>query len=144
MVDFRPLLFINALALMLLVTAGFASVRDDLRMTETFEPPAVEQVITSRPDESEISAPPAPSAIAPPLPEPAPQQSNTPVVDATPFTIPPMPENPEVLAVAEPPAAMATRTDTAKATRENRQNNSSQSDQRRLCWCSAPMWSAIR
>ncbi len=30
MVDFRPLLFVNALALMLLVTAGFASVRDDL------------------------------------------------------------------------------------------------------------------
>ena len=73
MVDFRPLLFINALALMLLVTAGFASVRDDLRMTETFEPPAVEQVITSGPDESEISAPPEPAAIAPPLPEPAPQ-----------------------------------------------------------------------
>lgn len=118
MVDFRPLLFINALALMLLVTAGFASVRDDLRMTETFEPPAVEQVITSGPDESEISAPPEPAPTASPLPEPAPQQSNTPVVDATPFTIPPMPENPEVLAVAESPAAMATRTDTAKATRE--------------------------
>ena len=30
MVDFRPLLFINALALMLLVTAGFASVKEDL------------------------------------------------------------------------------------------------------------------
>ena len=30
MVDFRPLLFINAFALMLLVKAGFASVRDDL------------------------------------------------------------------------------------------------------------------
>ncbi|WP_148863191.1 MORN repeat-containing protein [Marinobacter fonticola] len=29
MVDFRPLLFINALALMLLVTAGFASIQDD-------------------------------------------------------------------------------------------------------------------
>jgi len=32
MVDFRPLLFVNALALMLLVTAGFASVRDELSM----------------------------------------------------------------------------------------------------------------
>lgn len=30
MVDFRPLLFINALALMLLVTAGFASIREDV------------------------------------------------------------------------------------------------------------------
>ncbi|WP_404361906.1 PEGA domain-containing protein [Marinobacter sp.] len=30
MVDFRPLLFINALALMLLVTAGFASISDDV------------------------------------------------------------------------------------------------------------------
>ncbi|BES70961.1 hypothetical protein RE428_19790 [Marinobacter nanhaiticus D15-8W] len=29
MVDFRPLLFVNALALMLLVTAGFASIRSD-------------------------------------------------------------------------------------------------------------------
>lgn len=29
MVDFRPLLFINALAIMLLITAGFASIRDD-------------------------------------------------------------------------------------------------------------------
>ncbi|PAV27455.1 hypothetical protein C8D92_107151 [Tamilnaduibacter salinus] len=29
MVDFRPLLFVNALALMLLVTAGFASIRED-------------------------------------------------------------------------------------------------------------------
>ena len=35
MVDFRPLLFINALALMLLVTAGFASVRKDLVTTDT-------------------------------------------------------------------------------------------------------------
>lgn len=30
MVDFRPLLFINALAIMLLVTAGFASIKDDV------------------------------------------------------------------------------------------------------------------
>ncbi|MDX1757150.1 MAG: PEGA domain-containing protein [Marinobacter sp.] len=53
MVDFRPLLFINALAIMLLVTAGFASVRDSLKLTPTLaqpspltaaptEPPAVE------------------------------------------------------------------------------------------------------
>jgi hypothetical protein len=118
MVDFRPLLFVNALALMLLVTAGFASVRDDLRMTETFEPPAVEQVITSSSDKPETSAPPEPAATASAKSETAALESRTPVVDTTPFTIPPMPKDPEVLAVAEPPAAMATRTDTAKVTLE--------------------------
>ena len=38
MVDFRPLLFINALALMLLVTAAFASVREELAGTSQTEP----------------------------------------------------------------------------------------------------------
>lgn len=116
MVDFRPLLFVNALALMLLVTAGFASVRDDLRMADRLEPPAVEQVIATGPDESETSAAKEPGPTATPKAEPPPPKSRTPVVDTTPFTIPPMPENPEVLAVAEPPEAMATRTDTAQTT----------------------------
>jgi len=116
MVDFRPLLFINALALMLLVTAGFASVRDDLRMTENSEPPAIDDVVASATAEPEISKAPAPVAPAkanPPAPEP-----RSPVVDNTPFTIPPMPEEPEILAVAEPSAAIATRTDTALTTKK--------------------------
>ncbi|WP_417500694.1 PEGA domain-containing protein [Marinobacter sp.] len=57
MVDFRPLLFLNALALMLLVTAGFAAVRGDLPVSDvtqntaqhapaTQEPEPVEQDIT--------------------------------------------------------------------------------------------------
>ncbi|MEC7433780.1 MAG: PEGA domain-containing protein, partial [Pseudomonadota bacterium] len=44
MVDFRPLLFINALALMLLVTAGFASVRKDLDTTDTTAPALAQTV----------------------------------------------------------------------------------------------------
>ena len=50
MVDFRPLLFINALALMLLVTAGFASVREDMaRTAETMqqEPGLTQAVATA-------------------------------------------------------------------------------------------------
>lgn len=101
MVDFRPLLFANALALMLLVTAGFASVQDDLRMTTTFEPPTTEQVVAS--------AKPMPETR--PGPESAPEETN-------PLTVSSMPENPEVLAVAEPPEAMATRTDTPSTSSE--------------------------
>ncbi len=110
MVDFRPLLFINALALMLLVTAGFASVRSELQMTETFEPPTVDQVVAAE----------AVSAVeqsAPALVEPKYSSSvqtrtedRQPNVDTTPFTVPPMLEEPTVLAVAEPPSAMTTRT----------------------------------
>ena len=44
MVDFRPLLFINALALMLLVTAGFASVRKDIALPVA-QAPQVETAI---------------------------------------------------------------------------------------------------
>lgn len=120
MVDFRPLLFINALAFMLLVTAGFASVRDDLRMTETFEPPAVDQtvdqIVASDSAERKTTRAPEPKAPASAKAESSAPDSRSPVVDATPFTVPPMPENPEVLAVAEPPAAMATRTGAVPAT----------------------------
>ena len=92
MVDLRPLLFINALALMLLVTAGFASVRDELRMTEVFEPPIMAQAVAA--ETNATGKPPAP---APAEPEPANTvQARTdarqPIVDATPFTVPPLPE----------------------------------------------------
>lgn len=118
MVDFRPLLFANALALMLLVTAGFASVRDDLRITETFEPPAAEQVVAAVAANPETSTPPEPASKVSAKAEPPAPEVRSPVVDTTPFTVPPMPENPEVLAVAEPPAAMATRTDAAPTTQK--------------------------
>ncbi|TYC58191.1 PEGA domain-containing protein [Marinobacter sp. BW6] len=118
MVDFRPLLFVNALALMLLVTAGFASVRDDLEITETFEAPAIEQVVASGPDEPETSAAPEPAPTPSAKAESPDPDSRSPAVDTTPFTVPPMPKNPKVLAVAEPPAAMATRTVTAPTTQE--------------------------
>ncbi|CAN0597489.1 unnamed protein product, partial [Ectocarpus sp. 12 AP-2014] len=108
MVDFRPLLFINALALMLLVTAGFASVREDKPLVDAFSAEAPTQ---SRPA---------------PEPEPEPEQlyespQDTPVtvdapreaITAEPFSISPMPENPTVVARAEPPSAMNTRTDVA-------------------------------
>ena len=113
MVDFRPLLFVNALALMLLVTAGFASVRDDLQITEAFEPPSTDQAVASITTEPEPAPEPVPEASA--RTEQAARESRPPVVEATPFTVPSMPENPEVLAVAEPPSVMATKTDTAPA-----------------------------
>ena len=122
MVDLRPLLFINALALMLLVTAGFASVRDELRMTEVFEPPIMAQAVAA--ETNATGKPPAP---APAEPEPANTvQARTdarqPIVDATPFTVPPLPEASTVLAVAEPPSAMATRTDAAPAVQKQARN----------------------
>lgn len=63
MVDVRPLLFINALALMLLVTAGFASIRSEVQMTETFEPPTLDQTLAAK----AVSAgePPAPARVEP-------------------------------------------------------------------------------
>ncbi|ONF45227.1 PEGA domain-containing protein [Marinobacter lutaoensis] len=63
MVDFRPLLFFNALALMLLVTAGFASVRQTLIPTPMSQPPA----------HTPVASPPAPpSAAREPWPAAAP------------------------------------------------------------------------
>lgn len=47
MVDFRPLLFINALALMLLVTAGFASIRQDLTSPQVTAPALAQPLKTS-------------------------------------------------------------------------------------------------
>nr|WP_297400422.1 PEGA domain-containing protein [uncultured Marinobacter sp.] len=97
MVDFRPLLFINALALMLLVTAGFASVHKEMVVVaepspETTLPPVEHQA----------------SAESPPEPEPGPpvEAARSPAVNTEPFTIPSLPEEPTVLAMAEPVAAM--------------------------------------
>ncbi|MEX2474217.1 MORN repeat-containing protein [Marinobacter sp.] len=92
MVDFRPLLFVNALVLMLLVTAGFASVRQEAALPDSLvtEPDqAIEPVRTMEPTPVEPPAPPR----------------------AEPFAIAPMPENPTVVALAEPPATMETLSD---------------------------------
>lgn len=66
MVDFRPLLFINALAIMLLVTAGFASVHDSLAL-----PPLSGAALAG--NAGELSAEPVASATSqrPPAPESA-------------------------------------------------------------------------
>ncbi|HEY9118423.1 MAG TPA: PEGA domain-containing protein [Marinobacter sp.] len=126
MVDFRPLLFVNALALMLLVTAGFASVRNELSMgTEaiTSEPEAEETIAAVATDTPETSdelyreettteavtvetpeLPLADSALAAsgePDPDPAPSR-----ITGEPFSIPELPEDPKMLAVAEPQSAM--------------------------------------
>ncbi|WP_375193513.1 PEGA domain-containing protein [Marinobacter sp.] len=140
MVDFRPLLFINALALMLLVTAGFASVRDEFRLTETLEAPSVKQAVATA---TVVAA----TELPPKAAEPAPVTNAKTVEDApattsvnsgadtgagnetasadpgqnpanAPFTIAPMPDEPQMLAVAEPASAMTTRNDAAPAPRE--------------------------
>ncbi len=123
MVDFRPLLFVNALALMLLVTAGFASVRKDLPELAT---PALSDTIVAttsgtsaktaeQPAMPEEPAPTQAPAIADApaaTPEPIAPEVKTPSVpSAEQFTLPPMPEDPELLAVAEPVSAMTSRVD---------------------------------
>ncbi|MBW4933628.1 MORN repeat-containing protein [Marinobacter sp. F4206] len=126
MVDVRPLLFINALALMLLVTAGFASVRDDAMALAEVAPPAVDQALaTANQPEPEAAQP---DVFAEPAHPPESEQAGSrtlaigteaelteeprrPKAEAEPFSVPPMPEQPTVLAVAEPSAAMATRSD---------------------------------
>lgn len=130
MVDFRPLLFINALALMLLVTAGFASVRDELRLADTFDSPSVDEAVeaatkpapqdsgSNRKQEGEQVAgsrqtEPQPADTAPDRNAVAGQEV---ITGNAPFSIAPMPDNPAVLALAEPVSAMPTRADAAPAT----------------------------
>lgn len=108
MVDFRPLLFVNALALMLLVTAGFASVREDMAIAATepnIEPTVAAVTQESRPRQTQtIAAPkpePQPTTTAEPSSKPAPALAQ---VDT--FTVPPMPDNTTQLAMAEPAGAL--------------------------------------
>ena len=125
MVDFRPLLFVNALALMLLVTAGFASVGDDL--SEGTEPlagePETKETVTRvssdnpadarRSDElylrntreDDLELPLETDALAAsgePSGEGSGTTSATSRVNAEPFSIPDLPEDPTMLAMAEP------------------------------------------
>ncbi|WP_322003537.1 MORN repeat-containing protein [Marinobacter alexandrii] len=116
MVDFRPLLFINALALMLLVTAGFASVHDEINSGTTLTPPTVSQTLAANAppaktktesrtlDKTTQTAKTATALTSKPKADPAPVEAET-------FHVPPMPEDPTLLALAESPAALATRPD---------------------------------
>ena len=131
MVDFRPLLFINALALMLLVTAGFASIHDDVRNGTSQAPVTAANTATPAPERASpppsastgqdtdpgvatVAAQPAPAAgptaqptRAPdPTPEQEPEQAKV-AVEAEPFRVPPMPESDTQLALAEPTLSKA-------------------------------------
>lgn len=98
MVDFRPLLFVNALALMLLVTAGFASVRKDLPELAT---PALSDTIVAT-----TSGTSAKTAEQPAMPEePAPTQAPA-IADAPAAT--PEPIAPEVKTPSVPSAEQFT------------------------------------
>ena len=85
MVDFRPLLFINALALMLLVTAGFASVRKDITLPVA-QAPEVEAAIAKAsaepgPEPAETPEPVFADAEPEPEPEPEPLPKNWSLAD---------------------------------------------------------------
>ena len=104
MVDFRPLLFVNALALMLLVTAGFASVQKNLPelspSTPVIDVPT--PVVAERPTMA---------------PEPAPEEAPPPV-KAERFTMLPMPDESELLAAAEPVSDLVRQIDAPAARAE--------------------------
>jgi|AntRauTorcE11897_2_1112592.scaffolds.fasta_scaffold04013_3 hypothetical protein len=140
MVDFRPLLFINALALMLLVTAGFASVTDEIAGTAGIiqqeaqqEPELGEAVAAANLKDDSVfldEEPPAavdeePSAAVDEEPPSAVNAGSTGTNEnkaqkregkAAPFSIGTVPENATLIATAEPVAAMIpTMTDATPA-----------------------------
>jgi len=133
MVDFRPLLFVNALALMLLVTAGFASVRDDLSrdMKPVATAPDTEEAIArastdtpveaqrsdelyqrdTREDvaEDDLELPLESDALAAsgePSGEDSGATSASSHIKAEPFSVPDLPEDLTMLAMAEPVSAI--------------------------------------
>ncbi|MGC8119307.1 PEGA domain-containing protein [Marinobacter sp. VGCF2001] len=105
MVDFRPLLFLNALALMLLVTAGFASVRTNPAAPDA-TPPAVaqtaEQATTRGTSAPEPEPDTASSKVQPPPP---------PATLSEPFAVAPLPERSQMVAKAEPVTAIQPQRD---------------------------------
>lgn len=106
MVDARPLLFINALALMLMVTAGFASIHQDTSVVEevTAEPEAPNVILADTDAEPENSPPPpdTPSIETVNITPPPAEGRVRNLPDVEPFTIPPMPDASEAVALAEP------------------------------------------
>ncbi len=113
MVDARPLLFVNTLALMLMVTAGFASIRQDASSVDEIaaEPEAPKGAIAD-------ASPPTP---APPhietmsMASPSSEAVVRNLPEVKPFTIAPIPESPDMVALAEPAAAMEPETDARPA-----------------------------
>jgi len=105
MVDFRPLLFINALALMLLVTAGFASVRSSHDLADLpISPSPAEVVETVSVNTTEPATPPQPRE--PPEPMASTEQAPSEPLIAEPFSVAPIPENSPNMARAEPAGAL--------------------------------------
>ncbi len=124
MVDFRPLLFINALALMLLVTAGFASVKEELSgpagNTQQQQPGLSEAIADASKEDDSVFLEQDSPATGRPI------QREVRQVKALPFTIGNMPEEApleeaqleeaQMVAKAEPVAAMQpTMTDATPA-----------------------------
>ncbi|TNE72217.1 MAG: PEGA domain-containing protein [Gammaproteobacteria bacterium] len=114
MVDFRPLLFINALALMLLVTAGFASVQRDMASMADAATPLKAEAPAIANTSPVIAAEPE----APPTPEPAPEPNlkvakDTEASEPEVFEISPLADEPQTLAMAEPPQVMPKRAEKA-------------------------------
>ncbi|MEQ9544965.1 MAG: PEGA domain-containing protein [Marinobacter sp.] len=113
MVDARPLLFVNALALMLMVTAGFASIHQDASSVDdvTAKPVAPKGDIadTSHP------APELPHVETVSIASPASEAAARNHPEVEPFTISPIPESPDTVALAEPPTAMEPQTDAEPA-----------------------------
>lgn len=115
MVDFRPLLFINALALMLLVTAGFASITDDIGKTSGTprqQAPDLDQAVADASTGKKPAGEPVfidePGTATGTRPEESPvKAANAEPVNAEPFSIGSMPEDPPLIATAEPATAMA-------------------------------------
>ncbi|RMJ05943.1 MORN repeat protein [Marinobacter litoralis] len=116
MVDFRPLMFVNALALMLLVTAGFASVQQgpilessgkasvamEQHGLDTLPPPAA---APQKPAEKDHTATPKPEkprehvSVEQPSPlAPSPE----PALTAEVFEVEPLPDGLETVAIAQP------------------------------------------
>lgn len=113
MVDFRPLLFINALALMLLVTAAFASVRDEIAGTTAGQEPELNKAVAAatREDEKifvdeEPSSDPTETSVATTATSVTAATKEERDLRSEPFTIGTMPEESQLMARVEPVSAM--------------------------------------
>ena len=131
MVDFRPLLFINALALMLLVTAGFASVTEEIAGTagtiqqepqqKPQQKPELGEAVAAanQKDDSVFLNEEPPAAVNAGSTESNEGKAQRRETKAAPFSIGTAPENATLIAMAEPVAALIpTMTDATPAPSE--------------------------
>jgi len=107
MVDFRPLMFVNALALMLLVTAGFASVQKGPVLEGSGKP----SVAIQQPKVDSLPPPAAAPKKPPAQPTPV-TQPPEPSITAEAFEVEPLPDSLETVAFAEP-SILPTQTEIA-------------------------------